>query len=400
MAPQPAPVAPTTLFARQPICDAHQRIVGYELLYRGDRAANGAILDGHAATAHVLISALGDVGLDQAVGPYPAFVNVTASFLLEVDPLPLAPERVVLELLEDTNPTPALLARMDALRAEGYRIALDDFVPEQRLTPLVDRADIVKLDVRALGVPAAQAAARRLAEHGVTLLAEKVEDDAEQAACAKAGFELFQGWWFCRPELVEGRQIPSLSLNCLGAAAGLASPNAGLPEIEAALRLDAGLSLRLLRQLNSVATALPHRISSIRHAVVMLGERRLKQWTMLHMLANVSADRQALLATALIRARTCELLAADAGARDPDAWFACGLFSVLDALTGSPMAGLGSELPLAAEVRDALVDRSGPMGAALEAVIGCEGADNADPDTLRHHCAAIGWAAQATASLA
>jgi EAL and modified HD-GYP domain-containing signal transduction protein len=398
MATQPAPAAPTALFARQPICDARQRIAGYELLYRGERAGDGAVVDDRAATAQVLTGVLGDVGLDQTVGPHPAFVNVDARFLLDVDPLPLPPTRVVLELLERAEPTPELLARLDALRAEGYRIALDDFVFEPHLAPLVERADIVKIDVRALGVAGAVAAARAYAGYDVTLLAEKVENDAEQAACAAAGFELFQGWWFCRPELIEGTQIPSLSLGCLAAAADLASSTAGLAEIEAAVRIDAGLSLRLLRQLNSVAIALPNRVSSVHQAVVLFGEQRLRQWTMLHLLASVGSGHQALLATALVRARMCELLAIRDGAPDPDAWFACGLFSIVDALTGVPMAAVAQELPLATEVRAALVERSGPMGAALDTAIGCEGLGNADTDTLRQSGAAIAWAAQATST--
>jgi EAL and modified HD-GYP domain-containing signal transduction protein len=399
MATQPAPAAPIALFARQPICDAQQRIAGYELLYRGERTGDGAIANGAAATAQVLTGALGDVGLDQAVGSHPAFINVDARFLLDVDPLPLSPTRVVLELLENAVPTTELLARLDALRAEGYRIALDDFVFEPGLAALVRRADIVKVDVRALGVAGAVAAARDYNRYDVTLLAEKVENQAEQAACAAAGYELFQGWWFCRPELVEGTPIPSLSLGCLAAAADLASSTAGLPEIEAAVRIDAGLSLRLLRQLNSVAMALPHRISSIHQAVVMLGERRLRQWTMLHLLASVAPGHQALLATALVRARMCELLAIRDAAPDPEAWFACGLFSIVDALTGVPMAAVAQELPLAADVSAALVERSGPMGAALDRAIDCEALGDADTDTLRQYGAAIAWAAQATSAL-
>src|SRR5439155_9175665 len=162
MAIQPASAAPTAFFARQPICDAQQRIAGYELLYRGERTGDGTVPDDRAATAQVLIGALGDIGLDQTVGPHPAFVNVTAQFLIEVDPLPLPPTRVVLELLEDAVPTPQLLARLDALRAEGYRIALDDFVLEPRLMRLVERADIIKVDVRALGVAGAAATAAKL----------------------------------------------------------------------------------------------------------------------------------------------------------------------------------------------------------------------------------------------
>jgi c-di-GMP phosphodiesterase len=388
-----------TLFARQPICDAGQRIAGYELLFRGERGAGGEILDDRAATAQVLLSAFDDIGLDGAVGTHRAFINVSARFLLDVDPLPIRPERVVLELLEDAEPVPELLRRLDELRAGGYTIALDDFSFQPRLAPLLARADIVKLDIRALGIPEAirQAA---LLPPGARLLAEKVETPAEQAACAAAGFELFQGWWFCRPELVRGRQIASSLLGRVGAAADLASPATGLREMEAAVRLDAGLSLRLLRHLNSAAMALPHRVMSVHQAVVLLGERRLKQWVMLHLLAGLGEDRQALLVTAIVRARMCELLAAQQGAAHPDAWFATGLFSVIDALAGVPMADVVAGLPLDDAVKGALVQRSGPMGAALRAAEACEGPAAAEPEVLRLYDAAVAWSARQAAGIA
>src|SRR4051794_4898390 len=215
MAAEPAHSSPAVLFARQPICDARQKVVGYELLFRGERGLDGSVLDDRAATAQVLLSAFGDVGLDATVGTARAYLNVSAEFLLEADPLPFGPERVVLELLEHSDPTPALLARLDALRAEGYTIALDDFALTFELVALAQRADIIKVDVRAGGVAEAVRQAELLRRFGATLLAEKVEDDAEQAACAAAGFELFQGWWFCRPEIVEGLSLSSVQLGCL-----------------------------------------------------------------------------------------------------------------------------------------------------------------------------------------
>jgi c-di-GMP phosphodiesterase len=388
-----------TLFARQPICDATQRIAGYELLFRGERAADGAILDDRAATAQVLLSAFDDIGLDGAVGTHRAFVNVSARFLLDVDPLPIRPERVVLELLENAEPTPRLLGRLDELRADGYTIALDDFSFEPSLAPLLSRADIIKVDIRALGVREAARQAAMLSPHA-RMLAEKVEDAAEQAACAAAGFELFQGWWFCRPELVRGKQIASSLIGRVGAAADLASPGTGLREIEAAVRLDAGLSLRLLRHLNSAAMALPHRVMSVHQAVVLLGERRLKQWVMLHLLAGLGEGRQALLTTAIVRARTCELLAASEGAAHPDAWFATGLFSVVDALAGAPMTDVVAGLPLDEAVKAALVDRAGPMGAALGAAESCESGNATEPAVLRVYDEAVAWSAGQAAGIA
>jgi c-di-GMP phosphodiesterase len=378
--------ARNALFARQPICDDRQRIVGYELLHRGFAS------DGHAATSSVLVSALGDVGLDATIGSTRAWVNFDAQFLLDLDPLPFGPERVVLELLEGAEPTRELLQRLQQLRREGFSIALDDFAWDPALLPLVRLADIVKLDVLTLGPDGVAANVRALAPFRKTIVAEKVEDVATAEWAGAAGCTLFQGYWFCHPELVSGRPVPTVRRASLAAVAELSRPDAGLEEIQQAVTLDAGLSLRLLRHLNSAWMALPHRVGSVHQAVVLFGERRMKQWAMLHVLAGISGGREALLTVALVRAHTAELMAAQFGTTDTESWFACGLLSVADALTCTPMGEIVGELPLDDNVRAALLSRGGAMGAALDACERCELGTETDPALLGLYAEAVAWA--------
>jgi EAL and modified HD-GYP domain-containing signal transduction protein len=378
--------ARNALFARQPICDERQRVVGYELLHRGFAS------DGHAATSSVLVSALGDIGLDATIGATRAWVNFDAQFLLDIDPLPFGSERIVIELLEGAEPTRELLQRLQQLRMEGFSVALDDFKWDPKMLPLVRLADIVKLDVLALGMDGVAETVRQLAPFKKTIVAEKVEDVATAEAAQAAGCNLFQGYWFCRPELVSGRPVPTVRRASLAAVSELSRPDAGLEDIQRAVTLDAGLSLRLLRHLNSAWMALPHRVGSVHQAVVMFGERRMKQWAMLHVLAGITGGREALLTVALVRARMAELIAGLHGADDTESWFACGLLSVADALVCAPMEEILSELPLDDSVRAALLGRVGPKGAALDACQRCEIGAETDETLLGLYADAIAWA--------
>jgi c-di-GMP phosphodiesterase len=390
-----APESPRVLFARQAIVDRRGRLAGYELLYRGPRGADGEIPDAEHATCSVLVGAFAEVGMGAAVGRSTAFVNVTERFLREVDPLPLTPESTVLELLEDATPSPELLDRLRTLRAQGFRVALDDFTPGPASTPLLDVADLVKVDLRAHARREAERLMASLTARGLTVVAEKVEDQDEFEWSRDAGAELFQGYFFCKPVELAGAELRAASIERLRTVAGLSRPDAGLEEIEHAVKTDPHLALRLLQQLNSAAVALPHRISSIRQGVVLLGPRTVRQWALVLLLSGIGEHRGPVLATALARARTLETLAHIKGASDPDAWFSVGLLSVSDTLAGAPLPEVVGGLPLADDVRDALVDRAGPKGEALAAAIACERAELPETDrrlVLMAYGDAIAWA--------
>jgi EAL and modified HD-GYP domain-containing signal transduction protein len=192
-----------TLVARQPILDPAGVVRAHELLFRG-----GAIDGeggGERATAAVLLATFLDDDLDAVTGGLPAWVNVSRAFLLAVDPLPLDPARVVLELLEDQVVDDELLACLTRLRAAGFALALDDFVWSEELDALLDLATHVKLDVLALGLGGFAQEAERLRGRGIVLLAEKVETAAQAKAVVALGATLLQGFHFSRPEPLTSR---------------------------------------------------------------------------------------------------------------------------------------------------------------------------------------------------
>lgn len=394
-------VAPVAV-ARQPILDRRQQLKGYELLHRGSAT------DGEQATAQVLLAAFGDIGLSSLVGAMPAWINVSRRFLLDVDPLSLPPGEVVLELLEDQLLDDELLARLREFQAAGFPITLDDFVYSPGVggpatDELLGLASIVKIDVLAGGIEHAAEQARLLRPFDVTLLAEKVEDRAMFEDCLALGYELFQGYFFCRPEIVTGREIPSSASCSLHDIAVLTHADATFEEIEAIVSRDPGLTLRLLRLLNSAAYSLRRRITSVHDAVTMLGPRTVRQWAMMLVLSGISTHCDELVPTALSRARALSRLAALRDG-DTDIAFSVGLLSVADAMLGVSMADALDGIPLHEAVIDALLHRAGPDGAALAAVHAYEwgvttvGDASAREALGRCYAEALSWSLQTAAS--
>jgi EAL and modified HD-GYP domain-containing signal transduction protein len=366
--PAPVPSDAEILFARQPILDVDGRLAGYELLYRGDGGSESP----HAATSRVAASALSDLGLRQATGGAPAFLNVTTEFLLAMDPLPFGPEGVVLEIAADRLPDGPLLERLSRLRQHGYMLALDGYAGQPSADPLLDFATLAKVDAR--GVPPAGLAlvVTHLRGRGIKPIANGVEAHSDHDRCADAGFELFQGDFVCRPREVVGHNVPTASIGALRLAAGISAGDTGVDELEKAIALDPGLSLRLLRFVNSAAFSLRHQIKSVRQAIVLLGPRTVRQWAMLLLLSGIDEKRGPLLLTALSRGRTCEAIARRLGADDAESYFFTGMLSVVDALLDLPMDEAIRDLPLSEDVVAALVQRAGGKGRTLTMAEACE----------------------------
>ncbi len=376
-APTPAPAMNTIFVGRQPIYGRDLDVHAYELLFRGadlDPSRDG---EGDRATSRVILNAVHDIGLDRVVGERQAFLNVTRSFLVGDHPLPVPPERVVLEVLEDVAVDDAVLAGVERLRAQGFRIALDDFEYRDDLRPLLERADLVKLDV--LGLEPAEIARRveQVRPFRVELLAEKIEDCETYELCRALGFQYFQGYFLARPGNVEGRALSPAHLQLLRLLAELQQPDFDFERAQELVCLDLGLSYRLLRHMNSALYGMPRRIESVREALVYLGVDNVRNLTALLLLASGSEKPIDLLAIAVQRAKTCELLARCSGAAAPEVHFTAGLFSMLEAVLEVPMEQALGPLPLAADLREALLEGTGPVGAVLTAALALEGGDPA-----------------------
>ena len=362
--------------ARQPILDAHARLLGYELLFREPQAEDADVLDDVYATSTVIVDGLLDVGLLDLVGGSRAYVNVSREFLLDVRPLPLPADRVVLELLEDQLVDEELLDVLRELRVQGFTLALDDF----RFTPqserLLELVQVIKVDVLEHSESALADLVARLREQTVdlTLIAEKVETREEFERCGELGFDGFQGFFFARPASVGRQRMPSEGFGALRTMVEL-NATEDFDELNRIITRDVGLSMRLLRYANSAFVALPRRVGSIHESLSWLGVNAVRRFALMVALSGAEDMPSELLVTALVRARMCQLLCAQARGDEQDSSFTVGLFSVAEALANAPMQAVVEELPFREDVAAALLRGEGRLGELLCGVIAYQRGD-------------------------
>lgn len=368
---------PLAVVGRQPIFDHRLSVHGYELLFRVDPAAQEAgVTAGAASTALVIVNTFVEIGFSQMVGTATAFVNVDRDFLLSEAIANLPRDRVVLEVLEHVPPDREVIARLGALSADGYRLALDDFIYRPELEPFLDLASIVKLDISQLTRPDLLAHVERLKGRGLQLVAERVETQAELETCRHDGFDFFQGYFLARPASVQRQRAPDGNrLASLQTLALLNAPGTSIDQLEVAISRDVTLGYRLLRVINSAAYGLTNRVESLRQAIVYLGRDTIRNWVSLLLLSGLNNKPIELLNTGLVRARMCERIADAVNSDQSHAYFTAGLFSILDAVLDTTMAQLVASLPLTPDISLALTDRRGPIGSALAACIAYERCD-------------------------
>lgn len=365
---------PTSVaIARQAIHDRWTRVVGYAVLLRGRDGRPVADEDEQAAT-RAIVDTFTALGVAAIAGEQPAHLRVPRRFLLEMHALALPAERVVLEIAEPDPADSTLQAVLDRLAAQRYRISLAVGATAPLPRELARIADSVKVEVGGLTPEQIEEAVVHHAPAGATLIAAGVDTHALLAQCRTAGFDHFQGFFLCTPDVVEGQAPPTARVADLRALAGLYG-QATFEELEQTISRDVGLSYRLLTYLNSAYFNLARRVASVREAIVLLGVQAVRRWATLIALAGADDTPHELTVTALVRGRMCELIGRDHEGADPEACFTVGLLSVVDAIARAPLAQVLDQLPLTDEVQQALTDHVGPMGAALAAVLAYERGD-------------------------
>ncbi len=356
---------------RQPILDRNQSLFAYELLFRSSRQNFAQVSDDTAATATVLSHAFTELGLEAALGPYLGFVNLDARMLMS-DVLEMLPrDKFVLEVLETVELTPPVIARCRALKDLGFTLALDDFVTlEEQHKPLLELADIVKVELMGMSDAGLENTVKALRHWPVKLLAEKVDNEAQVKHCSELGFALFQGYYFAKPTIIAGKKLSHSELT-LNRLLGLVLDDADTGELEAIFKSEPGLTLNLMRLTNSAASGVRQKITSVRHAITVLGRRQLQRW--LQLLVYADASPNGLLASPLMqlaatRGRFLELLAGDLMGSDRDLVdraFMTGIMSLMPTLLHVPIGEIMNGLNVANDVREALEARTGVLGRML-----------------------------------
>jgi EAL and modified HD-GYP domain-containing signal transduction protein len=393
---------------RQPIYDRQLEVYAYELLFRSGEVNQARVMDGDQATSQVILNTFMEIGLETIVGPKLAFINLTRDFILQDYSFVFPAGRVVMEVLEDIPVDTELLTAVRRLSTQGYLIALDDFIYHERLQPLVELADIIKVDILALDQRALQEHVATLRQYKVKLLAEKVETQDHFKYCRDLGFDYFQGYFFCKPEVIRGQRVPANRMTTLQLLVKLQDPETDFAELEAIISRDVSLSYKLLRVVNSAFYAMPQKVDSLRHALLRLGTRQIATWISLILLSRIDDKPHELMVTAMVRAKMCELLAQALKHPNKDRFFTVGLFSALDALMNSPMEEILISLPLSNDITSALLHNVGVLGDALRCVLAYERGDweavncyGVDGSTITEaYLQAITWTTETSNTLA
>lgn len=367
---------------KQPILDRNRNLIAYELLFRSGRENAAEVSDDVHASANVVVNAYGHLGIQQVLGSLRGFINIGHDLLLDDAILLLPTRNVVLELLETISATPEIVQRCVELKQMGYQLALDDVIRiDDRIRPLLPVVNIVKVDVLVLNDDEIKALVRELRTWPVILLAEKVDSPERAGMCMDLGFEMFQGYFFAKPEIVSGKRVELSSLVLFRLLMQI-TRDEEVGSIEQIIKREPVLSYNLLRMVNSAAAALPRRISSIRQAVLMLGYRHLYRWVQLLLYAagpnRMPYAANALMQTAAIRGRLMELIAATDRPHDKayqERAFMAGIMSLLDTLLGTDMQQIVDRLTIPDEVTCALLSREGKFGCWLRLIEAREGRD-------------------------
>lgn len=376
---------------RQAILDRDQQLFAYELLFRNGTRNFAEVTDGVQATATVIINAFAELGVEAALGSYRGFINVDEEFLFS-DMLELLPRKsVVLEILETVPPSPAVIERCIALKAAGFTLALDDVIQlEPQFAELLALVEIVKVDIQPLSRVQLMQLAMKLKPMGKQLLAEKVDSREQMEQCLKLGFSLFQGYYFAKPTIIAGKKLDHSQLSLMKLM-GLLLGDADTAELETALKPEPGLTVNLLRMTNSVGCGSSEKITSLRHAITVLGRRQLQRWLQLLVFSagNKHGTSNPLLLLAATRGRLMELLAEELRPNDrglADQAFMAGIMSLMPALVGQSISEIVNPLGLASSVREALCDGTGMLGDMLQLA---ESSENGDLVKLTEHLARL-----------
>ena len=372
---------------RQAILDQKKNVYAYEILFRsGLKNAFDPNLDGNVATQSVMVNAMLDFGMNKLVSDKRAFINFTEQNLLTRAPKLLPSETVVVEILENVQPTPEILEAVKELKEAGYKIALDDFVLLPGYEPLIDMADIIKVDFRITNSPEERKKMREILPKHVRLLAEKIETEEEFQQALAYGYVLFQGYFFCKPTILQQKRLTSNALSKMRLLREINRQNVDFSSITGVISSDTNLVHKLLTYINSAGVGLANHVSNLKQATVLLGASGVRRWVTLVSLQTFSEDKPPELFTlSLMRAKFCELIAAKLKrpGLTADTGFLLGMFSLLDVLLTLPMEDVLKEVNLSDELTDALLGKDNDLRRLLDLVIAYE---KGDWDTVIAYC--------------
>lgn len=358
--------------ARQPIFDRDRMVFGYELLFRDGIQACFPQVDGSVATSSVLAQSFMSLDLDKMFQKKKLFINFPEYLLLNRTPLLFPADRLIVEILESITITDEMIVALEELALQGYVLALDDFVYDTGYDRLLPFVKIIKIDIRVVPFQEVTDLKNKVASYPICFLAEKVETIDEFHRSIDVGFDYFQGYFFCKPETIKSRNVSAFRLPLIQLMTEIAREEVQLDRVENIISHDVAISYKLLRYINSAFFFRGREISSIRQALLRLGDAGIRRFIPIIALSHMAAGKpNELLRTGVIRAKFSEILARVLAVEDaalkqeiPE-WFLMGLFSVIDGIMDEPMKQVLARIDLSCRVKDALLQKKGHMANGL-----------------------------------
>ena len=360
--------------ARQPIFDTKGKVYAYELLFRSGLHNYFDSDDQDHAAASVIANSNLLFDLNEMTGNTKAFINCTRRVLLEEMMTTLPRQQAVVEVLEDIEPDDKLIEACRKLKKQGYIMALDDFVYHKNFEPLLELADIIKVDFLLSDIDEQRRLAQMMIPRGIKMLAEKVETHEVYEQAKEMGYQLFQGYFFAKPVIISRKDIPTNKIQFLRILKDVHAEDVDFKKLAQTIQSEVSLSYKLLKLINSASFALRHKVTSILQALSLLGLREIRSWVSLLSISSMADDKPAeLVVSSLIRARMCEQLAQSCkmGDRQSD-MFLMGLFSLLDVIMSRPIDEILKEITVEEDIAEALTGSEGEMKTVLDIVISME----------------------------
>ncbi|HEY9041347.1 MAG TPA: HDOD domain-containing protein [Rheinheimera sp.] len=356
--------------ARQPILDRNKELYAYELLFRDGLENAFPDVDGDEATSRMVEGSQFSFGLDDFLGDKPGFINFTLDTLQKKYPSMLPKEQVVIEILETVQPGKRLLAECQQLKEQGYVLALDDYIHQGVWRHFYPFIDIIKIDFRSTAADTINDIKLALTDFPhIKLLAEKVETNEEFQLALDMGFSYFQGYFFSKPEMMQSKALAPAQMTLAELLYETSKADMDLNKITQVFQRDVHLSYKLLRYSNSAIFKRRTEIETIKQALVVLGQAELKKFLSLLFTSQISSDKPAeLMRMSMTRARFAEGLAELHGKVDTAKAFLTGLMSLMDAILDEPIDSVMNKLPLAKEIKEALIEKKGLLADYIQLI--------------------------------
>jgi EAL and modified HD-GYP domain-containing signal transduction protein len=357
--------------ARQPIFDSQKKLFGYELLFRNGLENAFPDIDGDTATSSVLSNTFFSFGLNEILDNKPGLINFTKKLILQKAPLLFPKENIIIEVLENIEPEEEILKALNAISQKGYTIALDDFVYQDKLRPMMRLCKMIKFDLIATPLEKLDNVLKEIRSSlKMILLAEKVETYAEFQKAKEMGFTLFQGYFFSKPEILSKRTIPSNHMSKIKLIREIQKTNIDYVKIENLIKQDVGISYKLIQFVNSAYFKRSNPISTLKDAITFLGTEELKKFIHIVVVSYLGQEKpNELLRLSIIRARMCESCGKifKTGYRSEEL-FTMGLFSLIDAILDMSMDQILMQIGLPKNIQNGLLGKDEDFNTLLSAV--------------------------------